>query len=261
MDDSNQSVPEPPAPLSLAGRLTGMLATPGEVFDAVKAAPSSTANWLAPALILIGLSWLSAFLIFSQPSISRQLTDIQSQAVEKQIAAKKMSPEQAAATRQAVEQFGSIGTKIGMVAGPPVYALVTPFWWGLLLWGVGRLVFKAPLGYMKAVEVAGLSAVVLTLGAVVKTLLVVGMGNLFIGTSAVLFFKKLDPSTPTFQLLSALDVFTFWALAVRAIGLARLTGVSTLKSATWVCGLWLVFTSLILGFSIGAQALANSLSR
>jgi hypothetical protein len=261
MEDSNQSVPEPPAPLSLLGRLTGVLATPGEVFDAVKAAPSSTANWLVPALILLGVSWLSAFLIFSQPSISRQLTDIQSAAIEKQIAAKNMSPQQAEAMRQAVEKFGSVGTKIGMVVGPTLYALVTPFWWGLLLWGVGRVVFKVPFGYMKAVEVAGLSAVILALGAIVKTLLVVGMGNLFIGTSAVFFFKKLDPSTPTFQLLSALDVFTFWALGVRASGLARLTGTSTLKSAAWVFGLWLVFTSLLLGFSFGAQALGNSLSR
>jgi hypothetical protein len=261
MEDSNQTVPEPPAPLSLIGRLTGVLATPGEVFDSVRTAPPSTANWLAPALILLGVSWLSAFLIFSQPALSRQLADIQSQAIEKQITAKKIPPEQAAATRQQGEKFGNIAIKIGMVAGPVLYALVTPFWWGLLLWGLGRVIFKTPLDYMKAVEVAGLSAVVLALGAVVKTLLVVGIGNLSAGTSAVLFFKKLDPSTPTFQLVSALDVFTFWVLAVRAIGLARLTGVSTLRSATWVCGLWLAFTSLILGFSIGARALANSLSR
>lgn len=261
MEDTNQTVPEPPAPLSLTGRLTGVLATPGEVFDSVKTAPPSTANWLVPALLLLGVSWLSAFLIFSQPAISRQLTDIQSQAIEKQIAAKNRPPEQAAAMRQAVEKLGGIGTKIGMVVVATLYALVTPFWWGLLLWGLGRLVFKASLGYMKAVEVAGLSAVVVALDAVVKTLLVVGMGNLFVGTSAALLCKGADPSTPMFQLFSALDVFTFWALAARAIGLARLTGVSTLKAAAWVFGLWAAFTGFMLGLSFAAQALGNALSR
>ena len=40
--------------MSLAARLLNVFATPGDVFDDVKVAPASTANWLVPALLLAG---------------------------------------------------------------------------------------------------------------------------------------------------------------------------------------------------------------
>ena len=35
---------------------------------------------------------------------------------------------------------------------------------------------------------------------------------------------------------------TFWLLAVRAMGLARLSGVSFIKAALWVFGIWAAYT-------------------
>ena len=51
--------PPPPA-MSLVGRLLNVFATPGDVFQEVKAAPETAANWLVPALILIAVSWAAA---------------------------------------------------------------------------------------------------------------------------------------------------------------------------------------------------------
>ena len=259
MEDTNQTVPEPSAPLSLIGRLTGVFATPGEVFDAVKAGPPATANWLVPALLFVAVSWVGAALVFSQPAVNRQITELQTQAVEKQIAAKKIPPQQAEAMRQAVEKFGSIGMKVSLVAAPLIAAFASPFWWGLLLWGLGKVVFKSPLGYMQAVEVTGLSNMILPLAALVQTLLVVGMGNPFVSPTPTLFLKTIDPTSPAFTVLSALNVFTFWVLALKAIGLSRLTGVSVGKAAAWVFGIWAGFTSLMVGFGLAAQALSKAL--
>ena len=88
--------PKPPA-TSLLARLVNVFAAPGDVFEEVRTRPPSTANWVAPALLLIMVSWLGAWLLFSQDSIKQQLSDITSKAVEKQIQKAKMSEQKAAA--------------------------------------------------------------------------------------------------------------------------------------------------------------------
>ena len=67
----------PPAPgTSLAGRLLNILAAPGDVFGEIKTAPPRVANWLVPAVLFMVLSWLSAGLIFSQPAIRQQISEL-----------------------------------------------------------------------------------------------------------------------------------------------------------------------------------------
>jgi hypothetical protein len=47
---------------------------------------------------------------------------------------------------------------------------------------------------------------------------------------------------------------TFWLLAVRAIGLAKLTGATLVKTAGWVYGVWMVATGFMAGFGLAVQA-------
>ena len=61
--------------MSLAGRLLNVLAAPGEVFDQVKTAAPSTGNWLTPALLLIAVSWLGTWLVFSQEGLRHQVAE------------------------------------------------------------------------------------------------------------------------------------------------------------------------------------------
>ena len=51
----------PSRAMSLGGRLLNVFATPGDVFQEAKSAANTTANWLAPALILIVVSWVAAW--------------------------------------------------------------------------------------------------------------------------------------------------------------------------------------------------------
>ena len=88
-----------------------VIAAPGDVFEEVKTSPPSTANWLAPALIFILVSWLGAALIFSQDSIKQQLSDITNKAIDKQIEKGKIPKERIEATRQVAEKFGGFGRK------------------------------------------------------------------------------------------------------------------------------------------------------
>jgi hypothetical protein len=255
-----QSTPEPPleAPqppaMSLGGRLFNVFATPSDVFQEVKIASVSTANWLVPALILITASWVAAWLIFSQDSIRHQLSEITDQAIQKQIEQAHMSEQQAEQARAMGEKWAGISSKIAAGLAPVVTGFVTPFFWGLILWLVGAKVLKGNFPYMKAVEVVGLANMVSVLDVIVKTLLIVGLGNLYAAPSLVLLVKEFDPQNTVHSLLAIVNVMTFWLLAVRAMGLARLSGASFTKAALWVFGIGAAYTGIFVGLGVIAKA-------
>lgn len=247
------ATPQPPQ-MSLAARLFNVFAAPGDVFDGVKSARACTANWLVPALLLVLVSWVSAGLVLSQDTIRQQLSDITSKAIERQIERGKIPKERADAARQAGEKWGSIGTKIAMIAAPPVAAFASPFWWGLILW-LGTKVYKGRSGFMKAVEVAGLANMIGVLETVAKTLLIVSLGNLFAAPSLVLLVKEFDPNNTLHGILAVINLMTLWALAVRAIGLARLCGASFGRAAVWVFGIWAAYTAFFIGLGVAMRAI------
>ena len=232
--------------------MMNVLATPGEVFDEVKQAPASTSNWLVPALLLIVVGWLGAWVIFSQENLMHQLSEITDQAIQKQVA--HLTPEAADAQRQVAETWARRMQLFGAIAGPPLVAFASPFFWGFLLWLLGNKALKGDFRYMKAVEIAGLSNVVSVLKSLVTTLLVVVLGDLLVSPSPLLFLK-MDPKTTLYALLGAFNVMTLWLLGVRAIGLARLSGASTMKACLCIFGLWAVYTAVMVGLGAAWRAL------
>src|SRR5689334_1345228 len=89
------SADQPQPTSSLFSRLTNLFAAPGEVFDEVKASPPSTANWLAPTLILVAVGWIGALIIFSQDSIKQQVNDLSAREIQKQVEKRKLTEAQA----------------------------------------------------------------------------------------------------------------------------------------------------------------------
>jgi hypothetical protein len=251
------SEPQPEAPppptMSLWGRLLNVFATPADVFQEVKDAKVSTANWLVPALILIAVSWVSSLVIFSQPAINHQISEMTEQAVQKQVEKSQMSEQQAEQARAMGEKWAGISAKIGAALVPVLYGFITPFFWGLIVWGVGVGLLKAKFPYMKAVEVVGLANMIGVLDTILRTLLIVGLGNLYASTSLVLLVKEFDPQNTVHSLLTMVNVMTFWLLAVRGIGLARLAGVSFAKALAWVFGIWLAYSGLFVGLGLLAK--------
>jgi hypothetical protein len=240
----------PPTGMSLGARLMNVFATPAEVFDSVKTAPDSAANWVVPALILILVSWVGSALIFSQDSIKHQISDITEQAIQKQIEKSHMSEQQAEQARTMGEKWAGISSRIGAAVIPVFAGFCTPFIWGLFIWLVGDKVLKGGFSYMKAVEVVGLGNMVVVLDAIIKTLLIVGLGNLYASPSLVLLIKNFDPQNTGHSLLALVNLMTFWVLAVRAVGLARLSGASFGKAAAWVFGIWAAYTGFFIGLGL-----------
>jgi len=247
--------PVPPAKMSLLARLTGVFATPGEVFEQVRDSPPTETNWLVPALIVMLLGWLGAALVFSQDSIRFQIREISEKAIQKQIERSHMSESQAEAARQAGEKYGDIGMKINAVIGPALAAWILPFWGGLIIWLVGKFAFKSSFSFMKGVEAAGLNNMVVALDAVVRTLLILVTGNVFASPSLMLLVKEWNPENTVHSLLGLINIMTFWTLVVRAIALAKLTRQSFAKSAIWVFGLWVVYTGSAFGVGMAVRLL------
>ena len=250
--------PQPDAPkTSLVARIFNVFATPSEVFDEVRTSLPCSANWVVPALIAVAIGWLATALIFSQESIRHQLSEMTEQAIEKQIAKTKASEQQAQQMRAAAEKFGGIAQKISAYAMAPIMAFASPFIWGSFLWLMGNKALKGQFTYMQAVEVVGLGNMVGVLESVIRTLLIISMGNLFASTSLLLLVKEYNPQNPVHNLLAMVNIMTFWVLGVRSVGLARLSGASFLKSAAWVFGVWAAYTGVFFGFGLAIQAITS----
>jgi len=244
-----------PASTSLWSRLVNVFAAPGEVFEEVKNSAPSVGNWLVPALILMVAGAISSMVIFSQPDVVRQIHEQQQKAFDKQISAGKMTQAQADQAAAMAEKFsGPTALKIYGCMGAVMTSFVSLFWTALVLWLIARFYLKVPLGYLKVVEVAGLAAMIMALSAVVKTSLIVVTGNVYAALSPILLVKHFDQHNPLHNVLALLDVMTFWLLAVRSIGLAKLTGVTFGKTAVAVFGVWLVISGLMIGFGLAMQA-------
>src|ERR1043166_1066450 len=230
--DLPPAAPAQPA-MSLASRLVNVLAAPGEGDDQIKGATPSVANWMAPAVLLILVSWIGAGLVFSQPVIQHQLTEIQDKAIEKMIQKQHLSNDQAEAARQTAAKYAGLGTKITAAIAPVMAGILIPVWWGLLVWLIGTKAFKSQFPFMKAIEIAGLANMITVLEAIVKTLLILVTSSAFATPSLALLIKDFDPQNPSHGALSAVNVMTFWFLAVVAIGLARLAGAATGRAVVW----------------------------
>lgn len=250
-----EAEPQPPQ-TSIWSRLVNIFAAPGEVFEEIKNIKPTVVNWLAPALILMVAGMISSVVIFSQPNVAQQIHEQQQKAFDKQISAGKMTQAQADQAAQMAEKFsGPSMLKIYGCVTAVITSFVIPFWSALLLWLIARYYLKVPIGYMKVLEVAGLSLMITVLAVVVKTLLIILTGNLYAALSPAMLVKHFDQQNSVHQILLVLDVMTFWLLAVRSIGLAKLTGASFGRAAVPVFGVWLVITGLMIGFSMAMQAI------
>jgi hypothetical protein len=251
-----ETPPMPPTGTSLPARLLNVFATPGEVFEEVKAAPSTASNWLVPTLLAAVVGVLASFLIFSQPAIIQQLHEQQAKAFDQQVKAGKMTQAQADQAMTMVEKFtGPTMMKIFGSAGAVVGSFVRLFWWALVLWLLSQLFLKVKVNYLKAAEVAGLATMISILGAIVSLLLVVNLGKMFSTASLALAVSDFDAQKKSHLLLGAVNVFSFWNIGVMSCGLSRLAGVPFARALSVVLGYWILQELALIFCGLGQMAL------
>jgi hypothetical protein len=157
-----------------------------------------------------------------------------------------MTQEQADQALVAMEKFsGPAMMKVFGSFGAVIGSFVKILWWGFVIWVLARWLFKARFPYLRAVEVAGLAAMISVLGAIVSLLLTVTMGSIYATPSLALLVDEFSPTNKTHLLLGAANFFNLWLVGVFAAGLSRLCGVSFGKAALVLFGFW---TALQLAF-------------
>ena len=196
-------------------RLLNVFASPGDVFEEVVARPHSRINWLLPTL-LVYFFGVGSLLV----SPVRETAAI---------------VESAANADQTRVENVSLLSALTVVAS----SFAGTFWTAFVLWFIGRAFLKIRFSFMKSLEVAGLSGMILALGTVVTSLLTLASDDATTRPALSLFIRSSGSSDMLHSSLAALNVFHLWTTAVLAIGLSKLAGVSNREGAFWVFGYWL----------------------
>ncbi len=213
---------------------------PSDVFEELRHHRMAVANWLVPLALACLVATGSVLVLFSQESIWQQIREQQVQATEKRL--EQMPPDQREQARSVVEMFSRpIVMKIFAIAGAVVVSLAGLFLITLLVWLLGRWVFRAEMGFGKTLEMCGLAGLVGTLGTVVKTLLIAATGNLYASPSPAMLLPHVEATDRLFQVLSVFNVMTIWYIVVLAIGLSRLSRIVLFHSFLWLFVPWMVF--------------------
>jgi hypothetical protein len=242
----------PAAPPSLGTCLVNIVAAPGEVFERLRPVPARASTWLVPGLLLVLVSWIGTAIVFSQDSIKQQMADIQEKGLQRQVEKGKLTQEQATQARDVAVKIGGIIMMAVSYIVPVWLAVITPFWWGFLLWLIAGPILKGACPYFKAVELVGLVNVIGVLGAVLRTLLILITGNLFAGTTPALLIPNLDPGLTLHSAVLHLDLMTFWVLAIYGLGIAKVAGVAVGKAMAWTFAFWILITgfAIALGWAV-----------
>lgn len=241
---------ESPGPMSLGSRLINVFAAPGELFAAVAAAPFSVANWLVPAALVAAIGLFANLVVFGQPALVQQIVAIQDREIDRAVEQGRIRAEDAPQVREAAQGLGMAVAKVAGGVAAVLAALLTPLWWGFLAWLVGRWVFRAPLTYLRSVEVAGLASLVAGLGTLVGLFLAVGLGRLMAGPHLGLLVADFDIGNRLHLTLGAINLFTLWHLALVALGVSRLIQRAFAPVALVLLGLWAGYkgVAVILGW-------------
>ena len=247
--NARPDAPPPPA-MSFAARLLNVFAIPGEVFETVRASRLCVANWLVPAVLLAVVGVLTIIVVFSQPSVQKQVSDLreqQAKALDQQVKAGKVPQAEASQVEAITRRITDPATlkNIGSVAAG-LFGVARVFWWAFILWLVGRIFLKAQFGYPKALEVAGLALMISVLGGIVALALTVNLNKVFVTPSLALVAPDFEATRKGHLMLGATNVFSFWLVGVLSVGLARLARVPFLRAAWLVFAFWVIQQSLVL---------------
>ena len=237
----------------MGARLLNVFAVPGEVFEEVRASQFRVSNWSVPVLLAAVVGMFSVWVLFSQPTILQKLHEQQEKALAKQVQAGKLK--QADVDRALDVISNPMLMKVAGALGALVISVVRVFWWGLVLWLLGRVLLKVPFDFLKALEVSGLALMIGVLGAIVSLLLQVNLGRLFATPSLALALNDFDATSKSHLFLGAANVFSFWQLAVTSVGLARLARVPFLRAALPVFTFWMLQASFFILVGLGNLAL------
>lgn len=243
--DSTQPVTptaEPAPKSNVFQRIAGVLFAPAKTFEEIARRP----DILAPLALIVLLSYATTALI--QPRM-----DWDAMIVAQQEAMQAKNPNLQA---KDMEQMGKVGIAVAKALawfGPIIMVA-----WYALMAGVLLLAFRL-MGhqgtYKQAFSVSLYAWIPLLLASIVLTIVVVSRGTFdpteaaTVVTSNPAFLVSMKEQPVLFALLSSIDIFTVWTVALLAIAWSYVGGTTITKSAIIVGTFWVLLIVIKLAFA------------
>lgn len=232
----------PAAPtISFGDIIMNVFASPSDAFEGIRTSPTRASTWVVPLILLMILSSIFTWVIFSNETMKNQVIDSQRARFEEQVAAQKMTQERADQAIEGMEKAGGMMIALGIV-GSVLMITITFFLVGLVLWLVGKFALKAEGGYGKYLELWGATQWIGALGIIVTILLAVAFASMYASPGGALaVLSNYSPKNTTHRLLSSINVFVIWEMVVVGIGLAKFSKKSVGAGIGVGMGLWVVW--------------------
>ncbi len=236
--------------LTFMDKAAGVFYEPSRVFNSLKTSGVKSSDWLIPVLLLAIFSSISLYVRFSSPDLRFQMVQMREQAIDKMVNEGKITSDQAQQQKTNLESGSAAVMGIGIfgafVAAFVIFFIISGIWFL-----VGKFGLKADMNYTHAMGIVGLSEWIMVVGVIVGTVLSVALSRLDGGLQLGLL-TQMNMQSKAYLLLSKIDLFTIWSLAVIAIGLGAMSGKKGFQSAVWVFGIWIVW-ELISVFALGTM--------
>jgi hypothetical protein len=233
--------------MSLPGRLLRVLFAPQGAFTALK--PRCTwADWAVPAIIVAVVAMISTFLTF--PIITKEQMAEQWKRIEEN---PTMTAEQKAQAMEAMGKMqgvgrvaGLVGVPVGVAAGLFVQAAVFLLGLNFLLGSRGT--------YRELLAITGYSMIPAIPELIVKTPLIIAKGTMKVFTGLGLLLPPDGEMGFLSRVLSSVDLFTVWQMALVSIGIGTLYAMPVKRAggmvfAFWV--IWILISATLRGFAGG----------
>jgi hypothetical protein len=247
MDEQTSAVNALPHPSSFFTRMSNIFAAPGEVFSELAVQPVQTSSWMIPLLLMVLIMAGSTLFMFSNELLRNQALEKQREAVQKMVDEGKLTQDQADAQSRILE--GKIVT-ISATGAAVVFGVIIFFAIPLVVWICAKIFLKFGGGYLKIVEMYGLSSIVGILGGVVTILMMNIFGSIHASPGAWLaIMQSYDPRNFVHTVISAINVFTIWQVAILGIGLAKVSQKETGTGMGVAFGLYVVVVLVMAGFA------------
>ncbi len=233
-------------PKSFLQRLVGVFVSPGATFADVARKP----DFIAPLIVSI----LATMAVFETMLGRIGAERIVRQSLEQSGRASNMSPEQ---LQQALEQgakFTGIFMHVtGLLASPIVLLVVAGL--GLLIMNA---IFGSRLKFKTAFSVTCYANLVSVLGAIIALAMILLAdpeqlnAQNPVPTNPGFFFNPRETSKPLLSLLTSLDVFTIWFMALLGIGFSEAVSRKVKPTTIFLCfaGLWAVWVLAKMGLAM-----------
>lgn len=222
------------------GRLIGVLVSPVKTFASIAQKPT----WVVALIVLVAAQLLVAAAVTPKVDVARDVRE------RIEASGQELSEEQIQQQVEMGEQFRWAGLAFSLVFGPAMYFLL-----GLIFWLLLRFVGDSDFSYGASMAatthafmpgvVGGLLMLPVILGR--DTLTWTEMGSLLASNLGA--FAPDDTSAAVKSLLSSVDVFSLWTIALLVIGYAAVARTKRSTVAWVVVGLWVLYVLGKTGFT------------